>query len=91
MSNIFITGDLCPINRVEQKFNNGDFGSVYNVFLPVLRNSYLNITNLVCPLYNGNGAIQKTGPNLKGALIASKLLKFIEISSLQQYLINGII
>lgn len=65
MIKILISGDFCPIYRVEQLALNGSYDKIYNDFINVLEDNDFNITNLECPLYNGSGAIPKTGPNLK--------------------------
>jgi hypothetical protein len=76
MVKILITGDLCPINRVAELVQANDLNSVYNDFLPVLLENDFNITNLECPLYDGNSRINKSGPSLKVDQDFSKLLKF---------------
>lgn len=64
MIKILITGDFCPINRIEQLIKIRDYGSVYNDFFSLLDGNDLNITNLECPLINQKSPISKTGPNL---------------------------
>lgn len=71
-----ISGDFCPVNRIEQLGKKGDYRLIYNDFLSVLEGNDLNITNLECPLYNGSKAISKTGPNLKADESSAKILKY---------------
>lgn len=76
MIKILITGDFCPINRIEKLINEGLYRSVFNNFYPVLEGNDLNITNLECPLYNGNESIKKMGPCLKTGEISAKILTY---------------
>jgi len=73
---VLVTGDFCPINRIEMLVEKNDYASIFNDFLPILQESDLNITNLECPLYEGNTPINKSGPNLKGTIAAANALKF---------------
>lgn len=62
---ILITGDFCPINRIELKGDQVEDFNIYNDFQPYLLDNDLNITNLECPLYDENSPVDKIGPNLK--------------------------
>jgi hypothetical protein len=64
MIKILITGDFCPIQRIEKLVLSGNNEKVYNDFLPYLQNNDINITNLECPLTNENNPLLKIGPNL---------------------------
>ena len=67
MPRLIITGDLCPVNRIEQIAKDKQYDLIFNDFISILKQGDLNITNLECPLYNGNEneRIPKIGPNLK--------------------------
>lgn len=62
--NIILTGDFCPIGRVEKFCLNNEFEKIYGNALPILRDKDLSITNLECPLTKKFNPIKKTGPNL---------------------------
>jgi len=62
---ILITGDFCPINRIEQLAFKHDFGSIFNDFIDVFRGNDLNITDLECPLTTSGSARPKIGPHQK--------------------------
>ena len=62
---ILITGDFCPINRIEQLAFKHDFGSIFNDFIDVFRGNDLNITDLECPLTTSVTARAKVGPHQK--------------------------
>lgn len=62
---ILITGDFCPINRVEELALKGDFDAVFNDFMDVLSGNDLNIVDLECPLTLTNSTRPKSGPYQK--------------------------
>jgi len=74
MIKILITGDLCPVNRIEHLAKSGNFKSIFNDFITVTEENDLNITNLECPLYNGTNNIKKRGPSLKAKESLVKIL-----------------
>jgi poly-gamma-glutamate capsule biosynthesis protein CapA/YwtB (metallophosphatase superfamily) len=61
---IILTGDFCPIGRVEKHCLNNEFEKIYGNALPILHDKDLSITNLECPLTEKINPIKKTGPNL---------------------------
>jgi hypothetical protein len=62
---VFITGDFCPINRIEEEIINGNSNNIFKSLDKLVSNNDLTITNLECPLYEGNTPITKSGPNIK--------------------------
>lgn len=67
MTKILITGDFCPINRVEGLINKSNYSEIFCDFLPIIKESDISVTNLECPLINGGKKIKKSGPNLKAS------------------------
>lgn len=65
MIEIVVTGDLCPINRVEELVLNQNYDLIFNNTLQILSKADLAITNLECPLVNDANRIPKIGPALK--------------------------
>ena len=65
---VFISGDFCPINRIDKLLENGDYSSIFNDLLPIIKASDIAITNLECPITEGGAKIEKTGPHLKASL-----------------------
>lgn len=47
---ILMTGDFCPINRVEALAKSGDYDAVFNDFKEHLQGNDLNVTDMECPL-----------------------------------------
>ena len=76
---ICITGDLCPINRIESLSLKGDHDKIFNDFISVLRGNDLNITDLECPLTTSESGRKKTGPHQKAHPDSIKVLKYAEI------------
>ncbi len=72
---LFISGDFCPINRLENLMSDENIEYVFGFMLNKIRISDLAITNLECPLTESTKARNKTGPNLKGSLKSSRFLK----------------
>lgn len=67
MTKILITGDFCPINRVEGLINKSNYSEIFCDFLPIIKEADISVTNLECPLINGGKKIKKSGPNLKAS------------------------
>ena len=65
MVKVLITGDFCPINRIQGLIKTGDFSEIFGDFLPLIKDSDISITNLECPLIDNGQKIEKSGPNLK--------------------------
>ena len=61
---IIITGDFCPVNRIEKLSIEKDFHRIYGDSLDLLKDADLAITNLECPLTTRHRPIPKAGPNL---------------------------
>lgn len=78
MVKVLITGDFCPINSTATFSENGQCENIYNDFLPVLKDADYRITNLECPLYDGNHSADKYGPSLKASTLAVRSLKFAQ-------------
>ena len=47
---ILLTGDFCPINRMESLARKREYGAVFNDFGDVFRGNDLNVVDLECPL-----------------------------------------
>lgn len=73
---ILITGDFCPVNRINDLILNEKFDAVFNDFLTVLSDKELAITNLECPLTDTEEKINKYGPLLKGSINTAKALSY---------------
>lgn len=50
MIKLLITGDFCPVNRIEKLAAKKDFESIFNDFMDVMTGNDLIITDLECPL-----------------------------------------
>lgn len=73
---VLITGDFCPVNRIEELALRGDYTVVFNDFLQELKCNDLNITDLECPLTMTNEARMKTGPHQRANIECIKLLQY---------------
>ena len=62
---IYVSGDFCPINRVETYNSSNSEIDLYGTLFPIIKGSDLSITNLECPLTTCQVKITKTGPSLK--------------------------
>ena len=71
---ILITGDFCPIGRVEELALSEKIEVVYNDFKDVLTGNDLIITDLECPLTFSSEKRKKTGPHQKAHPECIKLL-----------------
>jgi hypothetical protein len=76
---ILITGDFCPINRIEELALKQDFGSIFNDFIDVFKGNDLNVTDLECPLTLSESKRPKTGPHQKAHPDCIKILKYADI------------
>ena len=72
---ILITGDYCPINRIEEFSDKNQFELIFNDFLPFIQNADLSITNFEAPATQTNNPIAKFGPTLKVPPGALRVLK----------------
>ena len=72
---ITVTGDFCPIGRVQDQCLKNKFSEIYGDVLPLLHGSDLAITNLECPLTDNLDPIAKIGPNLSASTQCIELLK----------------
>ena len=61
---ILIGGDVCPINRNELSFIEGDPFTIWHDLLPEFKDSDYSIVNLECPLITIKNPIMKIGPVL---------------------------
>ncbi|MCP4263609.1 MAG: CapA family protein [Planctomycetes bacterium] len=64
MVSLLIGGDLCPIGRNTQLFQEGDAFALFGGFLSEIQKNNLTIVNLECPLIDIGTPIQKEGPVL---------------------------
>ncbi|GAF03253.1 CapA family protein [Saccharicrinis fermentans] len=78
--NILITGDFCPINRIEELCHNGHYASIFNDFAAVFQGNDLNVVDLECPLTLSNKTRPKTGPYQKAHPDTINALKFVDVS-----------
>lgn len=62
---ILVTGDLCPINRIETLASEGKFADIYNDFITIMKGNDLNIADLECPLTTSENSRKKIGPHQK--------------------------
>ena len=62
--NIIVTGDFCPVERIESICLNENYQKIFNNALPLLKNKDISIINLECPLSEKESPIEKSGPNL---------------------------
>jgi len=67
MIKILITGDFCPINRIQGLIDTSDYSKIFTDFLTVMKDSDISVTNLECPLIENGKKIEKSGPNLKAS------------------------
>lgn len=74
--NILITGDFCPINRIQDLVTKKSYGDIFNDFLDYSQNVDLAISNLECPLTHHNIPIRKSGPAIKGIPDGVNALKY---------------
>lgn len=72
---ILLTGDFCPIGRVEELTLSKKFEAVFNDFKDVLAGNDLIITDLECPLTFSSTGRKKTGPHQKAHPECIKILQ----------------
>jgi len=65
MAKVFVTGDACPIHRLEHKMIHEPPSSILGDFKEILNKGDFLITNLEAPLSKCVKSIPKTGPALK--------------------------
>jgi len=73
---ILITGDFCPVNRINDLIAEEKYDAIFNDLLPIIKDSNLAITNLECPLTTAESKIQKTGPLLKASTKAGNAMEY---------------
>jgi poly-gamma-glutamate synthesis protein (capsule biosynthesis protein) len=76
---ILLTGDFCPMNRVEDLAREQNYGAVFNDFTDVFEGNDLNVVDLECPLTRAGSARRKTGPHQKAHPDGVGLLKYADI------------
>jgi len=76
---ILVTGDFCPINRMEELALKGDYESIFNDFIDVFKDNDLNMVDLECPLTKSESARPKTGPHQKAHPECIKILTHADI------------
>ncbi|MBN2167171.1 MAG: CapA family protein [Marinilabiliaceae bacterium] len=76
---VLLTGDFCPINRIEELSLKGNYECIFNDFIDVLKRADYRIVDLECPLTNAlNGRI-KTGPYQKAHPKTIEALKYANV------------
>jgi len=77
MVKILVTGDFVPCGRTENLVRQGDSEKLFGEFIPLLRQTDLNIVNLECPVVFSENAegIKKNGPLLKTGREGAKILQ----------------
>lgn len=73
---LLITGDFCPLKRVEKACLEERFEEIYGDLLPSLKEKELSITNLECPLCSCSQPIVKVGPHLRAHPKCIELIKY---------------
>jgi len=76
---ILLTGDFCPINRIEELALKKEYTSIFNDFIDVFQGNDLNIVDLECPLTLSHKTRPKTGPHQKAHPDCIHILKYAEI------------
>ena len=74
---IGLTGDFCPMARVEEQFDMGDWKPLFDEVRPFFLNNDLNIIDLECPLTNYDKTIVKTGPHIKSKPETADILSYL--------------
>lgn len=63
---VLIAGDFCPRDRVAEKFEQGDYESVFGEVKGIISEADYSIVNFECPVTKGKEKpILKQGPNLR--------------------------
>lgn len=63
--NVIVTGDFCPIGRIENICKSDRYDGMYGDLLPLLLSTDISITNLECPLTDAVNPAIKSGPTIK--------------------------
>ena len=77
---ILITGDFCPVNRIEKMALANNFKDIFNNFNEILIDNDLVITDLECPLTNTNEKRKKIGPHQKARPECVNILRHAGVS-----------
>ncbi len=72
---ILLTGDFCPINRVEEAARKQEVEPLLSEFTDLFGESDLNVVDLECPLTLSESARRKTGPHQKAHPDTVRLLE----------------
>ncbi len=72
---ILLTGDFCPISRVEELTLSKKFEAIFNDFKDILAGNDLIVTDLECPLTFSSTGRKKTGPHQKAHPECIKILQ----------------
>ena len=72
---ILISGDFCPVGRVEKLVDNGNVRDLFGSLTSHILSSDLAITNLEAPITKAKIAIKKTGPSLHASERTIEFLK----------------
>ncbi|MFD2514338.1 CapA family protein [Pontibacter locisalis] len=75
MVKLLLTGDFCPINKIEDVYLKGSAINPFLEFRKEFKDIDLHITNLECPLTDHLSPISKNGPNLAASTRAVGALK----------------
>lgn len=63
--NVLVAGDYCPVERIADLVNKGDYNAVFSEVQSTIQESDYSIVNLECPVScEDNKPIEKLGPNL---------------------------
>lgn len=77
---IVVTGDFCPINRVEELARSGEYNAIFNDFIDELKGNDINIIDLECPLTESISSRPKIGPHQKAHPDCINLLKYADVN-----------
>ena len=72
---IFITGDYCPIGRIENYLLSEKYNEIIKDISKISNSADLSITNLEAPLTNSTDKLNKSGPNIKALKMGINPLK----------------
>ena len=76
---VIIGGDICPTNRNEKPFLEGDIDALFQDLKDNFKSGDLNIINLECPLISKNTSVHKLGPVLGANVNCVRTLKKLGI------------
>lgn len=76
MIKILITGDFVARVKAAEVIKKGDYPSLFNDSLPLIREADIAITNLESPLLETGTPIAKTGANIKSSIKCIEAIKF---------------